>query len=65
MSDAPKRGRGRPSSADPRSKVLGVRFTAREIEAIESAASSEDIEGGQTAGEWLRRRALEALGIDS
>lgn len=59
MTGAPKRGRGRPPLAEARSKVVGVRFTAAEIAAIESAASSE---GGQTVGEWIRRRALEAIG---
>lgn len=42
--------------------MVGVRFTPSEIERIESAAASEGVPGGQTAGEWIRRRALEAIG---
>lgn len=56
-----KRGRGRPSKGDAtRNKIVGVRFTAGGLAALESAAAGE----GVTASEWVRRRALDALGID-
>lgn len=72
MTDVPKRGRGRPRSADPRSKLVTLRFTADELEAIESAAASTSAlavtsDGPQvvtmTPSEWARERVLDALGL--
>jgi hypothetical protein len=57
------RKRGRPALGEnARTKIVGVRFTPAELARIESVAAGEGVEGGQTAGEWIRRRALEALG---
>ena len=49
-----------PGMPNTRSKQVLARFTAGELAALESAASGDEM----TPAEWLRRRALEALGID-
>lgn len=60
MTDTPKRGRGRPRSDDPRTKVITIRVTPEQLGAIESAAATED----KTPAAWLRDAALATLGID-
>lgn len=58
MTSTPKRGRGRPPAANPRTEQVLVRLTPAELAAVGSAAASDD----KSVPEWLRERALESLG---
>lgn len=58
---APKRGRGQPPKGElARNRVIAIRVTEDEGAAIDSAAAADDV----TTANWIRERALEALGED-
>lgn len=57
-SPAPKAKRGRPATGRVRARMLGVRGTDPELDAIEAAAEKD----GMTPGKWLLSLGLAKAG---